>query len=142
MPQGKGFSDLLRSPEGETAGYLWKLKDLYIMQGGTSLANPVALLSSKNASDVLQRLRAEFDFIVVDTPPVLPVADSHILAGLVDGVIMVVRARHTRREAIALGLENFQAPNLLGAVINDVDLDASGYASAYQYYNQNYAGTA
>jgi non-specific protein-tyrosine kinase len=112
------------------------------MPGGSSLANPVALLSSKNANDLLHRLRAEFDFVVIDTPPVLPVADSHILAGLVDGVIIVVRARHTRREAIALGLENFQTPNLLGAVINDVDLNSSGYASAYEYYNHTYAGTA
>jgi polysaccharide chain length determinant protein (PEP-CTERM system associated) len=142
MPSSKGFSDLLRFPDDDTGNYLWKLKDLYIMPGGSSLANPVALLSSKNASAVLQRLRAEFDFVVIDTPPVLPVADSHILAGLVDGVIIVVRARYTRREAIALGLENFQASNLLGAVINDVDLNASGYASAHQYYNQNYAGTA
>lgn len=142
MPPCRGFSDLLRSPDDETGNYLWKLKDLYIMPGGSSLANPVALLSSKNAGDLLQRLRGEFDFVVIDTPPVLPVADSHILAGLVDGVILVVRARYTRREAIALGLENFQAPNLLGAVINDVDLNASGYASAHQYYSQNYAGTA
>ena len=80
--------------------------------------------------------------LVIDTPPVLPVVDSHILAGLVDGAIVVVRARYTRREAIALGLENFQASNLLGAMINDVDLNASGYASAHQYYNQNYVGTA
>jgi capsular exopolysaccharide synthesis family protein len=142
MPQSKGFSDLLRSPDDATSEYLWKLKDLYIMPGGTSLANPVALLSSRSAGAVLQRLRSEFDFVVIDTPPVLPVADSHILAGLADGVIMVVRARYTRREAIALGLENFQATNLLGAVINDVDLNASGYASAHQYYNQTYAGTA
>jgi capsular exopolysaccharide synthesis family protein len=142
IPQSEGFSDLLRSPESDRAEYLWKLKDLYVMPGGTSLTNPVALLTSKNAAAVLQRLRGEFDFIVIDTPPVLPVVDSHILAGLADGIILVVRARYTRREAIALGLESFQAANLFGAVINDVDPHGSGYASAYQYYNQHYAGTA
>ena len=47
MPQAKGFSDLLRSPDDATSDYLWKLKDLYIMPGGESLSNPVALLSSK-----------------------------------------------------------------------------------------------
>ena len=53
MPKGKGFSDLLRSPGEESSDYLWKLNELYIMQGGSSLANPVALLSSKNASAVV-----------------------------------------------------------------------------------------
>jgi capsular exopolysaccharide synthesis family protein len=142
IPHSKGFADLLRSPHSDSAEFLWKLKDLYVMPGGTGLSNPVSLLTSKNAAAVLQRLRGEFDFIVVDTPPVLPVVDSHVLAGLADGVILVVRARYTRREAIALGLEVFQAPNLFGAVINDVDPHGSGYASAYQYYNEHYAGTA
>jgi succinoglycan biosynthesis transport protein ExoP len=142
IPRSKGFADLLRSPGSDSAEFLWKLKDLYVMSGGTGLSNPVGLLTSKNAAGVLQRLRGEFDFIVIDTPPVLPVVDSHILAGLADGVIMVIRARYTRREAVALGLESFTASNLFGAVVNDVDPHGSGYASAYQYYNQNYAGMA
>src|SRR5579871_2837678 len=142
IPRGKGFADLLRAPESETSQYIWKVKDLYVMPGGTSLQNPVALLTSKHAAAVLQRLRQEFDFIVIDSPPVLPVVDSHILAGLADGAIMVVRARYTRRDVLSLGLENFQAANLFGAVVNDVDPRTSGYASAYQYYNQHYAGTA
>ena len=142
IPRSEGFADLLRSPDSDTAEYLWKLRDLYVMPGGMGLSNPVGLLTSKNAAAVLQRLRGEFDFIIIDTPPVLPVVDSHILAGLADGTIMVVRSRYTKREAIKLGLEVFQAPNLFGAVVNDVDPHASGYAAAYRYYNQNYAGTA
>jgi hypothetical protein len=54
----------------------------------------------------------------------------------------VVRSRYTKRETIALGLDVFQASNLFGAVVNDLDPRGSGYASAYRYYNQNYAGTA
>jgi succinoglycan biosynthesis transport protein ExoP len=142
IPHSKGFSDFLRAPDTDSSEYLWKLKDLYVMTGGTSLSNPVSLLTSKNAAAIVQRMREEFDFIVIDTPPVLPVVDSHILAGLADGVVMVVRARYTKREALSLGLETFQAANLFGAVVNDVDPHGSGYSSAYQYYNQNYAGTA
>lgn len=133
LTAGKGLSDLLLAPDDETAKYVWKLKDLYIMPGGSSLANPVSLLVSRSTREVLERLRSEFDFIVVDTPPVLPVVDAHILAGLVDGVILVVRARHTRREMVELGLESFQVTNLLGAVLNDVDYQRSGYGYAYQY---------
>lgn len=142
IPRGKGFSELLRAPESDIDEFLWKIKDLYVMQGGTSLTNPVSLLTSKNAAAVLDRLRGQFDFIVIDTPPVLPVVDSHILSALADGVILVVRAHYTRRDVITLGLESFQAPNLFGAVINDLDPQGSGYASAYQYYNEHYAGMA
>lgn len=134
LTASKGLSDLLLAPDDDTAKYVWKLKDLYIMPGGSSLANPVSLLVSKSTGSVLERLRSEFDFIVVDTPPVLPVVDTHILAGLVDGVVLVVRARQTRREMVELGLDGFQVPNLLGAVVNDVDYQRSGYGYAYQYY--------
>jgi capsular exopolysaccharide synthesis family protein len=136
LKTGKGFSDLLRTPEDEIAKYVWKLGDLSIIPGGSSLANPVSLLASPSVRDLLKRLRGEFDFIVVDTPPVLPIVDTHILAGLVDGVVLVVRARYTRREVLERGLESFQVTNLLGAVVNDVDYQRSRYAYAYQYQSR------
>ena len=135
---GKGFSDLLRAPEDEIGKYFWKLRDLYIMRGGSILANPVSLLASQSVKEVLERLRGEFDFIVIDTPPLLPIVDTHILSGLVDGVILVVRARYTRREVLERGLESFQATNLLGAVVNDVDYRRTRYAYAYQYQSKQY----
>jgi capsular exopolysaccharide synthesis family protein len=135
---GKGFSDLLRAPEDDIGKYVWKLRDLYIMPGGSTLSNPVSLLASQSVKEVLERLRLEFDFIVIDTPPLLPIVDTHILAGLVDGVFLVVRARYTRREVLERGLESFQATNLLGAVVNDVDYRRTRYAYAYQYQNEQY----
>lgn len=136
LKAGKGFSDLLQAPGDEIGKYVWKLGDLFIMPGGSILANPVSLLASQSVPDLFKRLRGEFDFIVVDTPPVLPIVDTHILAGLVDGVILVVRARYTRREVLERGLESFQVTNLLGAVVNDVDYQRSRYAYAYQYQSQ------
>ena len=138
LKPGKGFSDLLRAPEDEVGKYFWKLKDLYIMPGGSILSNPVSLLASPGVKEVLERLRGEFDFIVLDTPPLLPIVDTHILAGLVDGVILVVRARYTGREVLERGLESFQATNLLGAVVNDVDYHSTRYAYAYQYQSKQF----
>ena len=138
LKPGKGFSDLLRAPDDEIGKYVWKLKDLYIMPGGSILSNPVSLLASQSVKEVLERLRGEFDFIVIDTPPLLPIVDTHILSGLVDGVILVVRARYTRREVLERGLESFQATNLLGAVVNDVDYRRTRYAYAYQYQSKQY----
>ncbi len=133
-----GFSDLLVSPEDDWTRYTWKVKDLFVMPGGSSLANPVELLASGNARKVLERLRCEFAMIVVDAPPVLPIVDTHILAGLADAVMLVVRARYTRREIFQRAIESFQANNLMGAVLNDVDYERSRYAYAYRYYSKNY----
>ena len=74
--------------------------------------------------------------MVVDAPPVLPIADTHILSGLVDKVLFVVRARQTPRELFHHALEGFDASNLLGAVLNDVDYQRSRYAYAYEYYKK------
>ena len=133
LKPNQGFSDLLRAPEDGIGKYVWKLGDLSIIPGGSSLLNPVSLLASQSVRDLLKRLKGEFDFIVVDTPPVLPIVDTHILAGLMDGIIMVVRARYKRREVLERSLESFQVPNLLGAVVNDVDYQRTRYAYAYQY---------
>ena len=138
LKAGKGFSDLLRAPQDDIGKYVWKLNDLYIMPGGSILSNPVSLLASQSVKEVLERLRGEFNFIVIDTPPLLPIVDTHILSGLVDGVILVVRARYTRRGVLERGLESFQATNLLGAVVNDVDYRRTRYAYAYQYQSEQY----
>jgi len=72
----------------------------------------------------------------VDAPPVLPIADSHILAGLCDKVLFVVRARQTPRELFQHAIEGFEPSHVLGAVLNDVDYQKSRYAYAYQYYKK------
>ena len=141
LKPGRGFSDLLRAPQDEIGKYIWKLKGLHIMPGGSILSNPVSLLASQSVKEVLERLRGEFDFIVIDTPPLLPIVDTHILSGLVDGVILVVRARYTRRDVLERGLESFQATNLLGAIVNDVDYRRTRYAYAYQYQGKPYQAT-
>jgi Mrp family chromosome partitioning ATPase len=84
-------------------------------------------------------LKQRFAYVIVDTPPVLPIADSHILAGLTDKVLLVVRARQTPRELFQHAVEGFDAANLMGAVLNDVDYQRSRYAYAYEYYKKKAA---
>lgn len=74
--------------------------------------------------------------IIVDAPPTLPIADSHILSGLSDKVVFVVRARQTPRELFQHAVESFDTSNVLGAVLNDVDYQRSRYAYAYEYYKK------
>jgi polysaccharide biosynthesis transport protein len=133
---GKGFHTLLLRPDDDPEKYAHKMKGIDIIPSNVPSANPVAALASPKARAVFEKLREKYAFIVVDAPPILPIADSHILSGLVDKVLFVVRARQTPRELFQHALEGFDAANLLGAVLNDVDYQRSRYAYAYQYYKK------
>lgn len=134
----KGFTDFLAKPEDSLGEYLRQLNGLSIFPGSRNRLIPVSALSPRNLGAVFARFRREFQFIVVDSPPLVPIADSHVLAGLSDGVVVVARARTTSRELFQAALENLRGANLLGVVLNDVDFERSRYAYAYQYYEKNY----
>ena len=101
--------------------------------------NTGAALSSPKTRSVFERLRQEFAMIIIDAPPTLPIADSHILSGLSDKVVFVVRAKQTPRELFQHAVESFDTTNVLGAVLNDVDYHRSRYAYAYEYYKKTAA---
>jgi polysaccharide chain length determinant protein (PEP-CTERM system associated) len=132
----KGFHNLLVHSDGKPDRYIERVDDLYVIPGGIAQANPVAALSSPKARAIFEQLKPHFAYIIVDSPPVLPIADSHILAGLSDKVLFVVRARQTPRELFQHAVEDFESAELLGAVLNDVDYQRSRYAYAYQYYKK------
>ena len=136
VPTDKGFHNLLVHSDGNPDRYVMQFKQLYVIPGGVSQANPVAALSSAKARAVFEQLKQKFAYIIVDAPPVLPIADSQILAGIVDKVLFVIRARQTPRELFQHAIEGFEAANLLGAVLNDVDYQRSRYAYAYEYYKK------
>jgi capsular exopolysaccharide synthesis family protein len=136
VPDDKGFYNLLVSNGAQTEAYIEKQNELYVIPGGVAVGNPVTALSSPKARALFESLEQQFGYIVVDTPPVLPIADSHILAGLTDKVLLVVRARQTPRELFQHAIEGFDPANLLGAVLNDVDYQRSRYAYAYEYYKK------
>ena len=136
VPVEAGFHNLLISGEGKPDRYIMNVGELGVIPGGVSEANPVAALSSPRARVVFENLKQQFTYIVVDAPPVLPIADSHILGGLTDKVLFVVRARQTPRELFQHAIEDFEAERLLGAVLNDVDYQRSRYAYAYEYYKK------
>lgn len=131
-----GFHNLLLHPDANINHYVHQVRSLFVIPGAVTPANPVAALSSPKARAVFDELKKGFAYIIVDAPPVLPIADSHILTGLVDKVLFVVRARQTPRELFQHALEGFDAANLLGAVLNDVDYQRSRYAYAYEYYKK------
>jgi polysaccharide chain length determinant protein (PEP-CTERM system associated) len=136
----KGFSDLLAQTGGDISPYISKLGNLDVIMGGALPVNPVGLLASPQARELLARLRKEYRLIVLDSPPLVPIADSHVLAGLADGVVLVVRARQTRRELFRRAIESLGAANVLGVVLNDVEYGDTRYAYAYRHYQRHYLG--
>lgn len=106
--------------------------NLSIITSGPLPPNPSELLGSRRMAEVLAQLKSQADVILLDSPPIIAVADAAILASKVDGVILVVQAYKTKRDfarkAKAI-LEKANA-NLLGVVLNNVKMDVS----FYRYY--------
>ena len=103
---------------------------------GPTPPNPAELIGSTRMRETLEELRGSYDFIILDSPPVLPVTDAVVLAREVDGVVQVVKGHDTPRELIRRARDQLLQANahLLGAVINNVDL---GWGDLY-FYNRYY----
>jgi capsular exopolysaccharide synthesis family protein len=138
LNDSKGFGDLLAAKSSDVHPYITKVGNLHVISGDCQPVNTVGLLASAFTRETFARLREEFQFIVLDSPPIVPIADSHILAGLADGVLIVVRARQTQRELLRRAIESLGATNILGVALNDVNYKDSSYAYACRYYNRHY----
>jgi capsular exopolysaccharide synthesis family protein len=140
VPSTRGLTDLLLDGDMPLSPCLRRVEHLTVLPCGPTLPNPLEALSSGRTRSLFEMLRRDFQYIVVDLPPILPIADSQIISRFADAVILVVRANQTRRELLEHALERFKAPNVLGAVLNGVEVHRSSYAYAYDYYAQEYLG--
>jgi len=129
LPPGPGLAEYLAGA-AELKDVMRFLPDhnLTVLDAGVSPANPAELLGSTAMRRLLDHLRTRFDRVILDTPPVLPLADVAVLAPLVDGALMVVRAGVTPKPAIENALRAFDSSRLLGVVLNE-----SGMEQDYRY---------
>jgi capsular exopolysaccharide synthesis family protein len=132
LSAGKGLSELLEGNDTDLEPYISRINNLDVICAGSTPRNPAALLASSRTREVLGKLREHYQVIVLDSPPVVPIPDSHILAGICDGVLLVARARHTRQDLLQRAADSLGGANLT-VVLNDVDYTATPYAHAYQY---------
>jgi polysaccharide biosynthesis transport protein len=121
--------------------------NLFVIAAGRIPPNPSELLSSERMNALLANLRSgPFDWVIIDTPPVLAVTDAVIVARAVSGVVFVIGSEMTRRVHAERAIETLTAGKTksIGAVLNRVDLDRNRYYySRYYGYNyQNYYGTS
>jgi len=140
-PSSPGLSDFLR---GEADEYSIIQTDqqnnLFFIPAGRPVANPAELLSNMQLKGLLDRLGPLFDWVILDAPPVLPVSDAGVLAGLCDGVLFVIRAGSTAFDLAQLACQEFREMKLVGVVLNRVEESVAAAYGAYSYYGGNGTG--
>jgi succinoglycan biosynthesis transport protein ExoP len=109
---------------------------LSLINAGPVPPNPVELLGSEKMANLIDLLREPFDFILVDTPPVLAVSDAMVLGPRLNGAILVVRGGKTPREALKQAREKLDAHKIkgIGVIINYVKMRDFGYYYTDSYY--------
>lgn len=101
--------------------------NISVLPGGMSPLHPTELLGSLAMRRVVERVRSRFDRIVLDTPPVAPLADVGVLLPLVDGALVIVRAGATPKPLIEAALADLDQRKVLGLVLNDVGVADDRY---------------
>jgi capsular exopolysaccharide synthesis family protein len=132
-PSTPGLSDYLRGhasdPEIIQHG---QEGNLCFIAAGSSGSDPSELLSNGMLDKLLDRLAPLFDWVIIDSPPCLPVADANVLAGHCDGVLFVLRARSTPSAAADKARKELQKRKVIGVVMNAVE-ETNSYAAYYSY---------
>jgi polysaccharide biosynthesis transport protein len=132
-----GLSHLIRSRSTleEVIQVSKEVPNLSVITSGSLPPNPSELLASERMKSILAELRAQFDMIIIDTPPAL-VTDAQILATKSDGVIYVLRPGKTRIIAAQTPLEEFEriGANMIGVVMNRIPRNREYYYGGYDYY--------
>jgi len=134
----EGLTTVLLEEEPLLDGRLQEtgIENLRLLTSGPLPPNPSELLGSQKMRTLIERLEAEADVVVFDTPPALPVTDAVVLATQTDGVLLVAEAGKTRRSAALGAVENMRqvGANVLGAVLNRLSPRRSGSYYYYYYY--------
>jgi capsular exopolysaccharide synthesis family protein len=126
---GPGICEWLRE-ERTSVMNIYRLEDagLWILPAGRAPSNPLGLLQSTRLPVLMDQLAAYFDWIIIDSPPVLPLADTSIWMRIAEGILLVTRIGTTEKKQLERGLEALDPTKMLGALVNSSAVSAySGY---------------
>jgi protein-tyrosine kinase len=131
-----GISEWWAQPNAPVTEFLYRLEGLplWLFPAGLPSEHPTEILQSARLAALMTQFSGWFDWIIVDSAPLLPLADANLWARLVDGVLLVVRENRTPRRALEKGLESLDDPKIIGVVLNE----ASEFDRIH-YYDQYYA---
>lgn len=141
----RGFTNILTQPDVETEEITrpTPLPNLDLMCAGALLPNPAEILQTPAFQRALHKLLAEYDRVIFDSPPVVPVTDSQVIGRQVDGAILVARSHQTNRDVFGRAVELLNAVNvnLLGGLMNGIDMSQELYGQYYYQYTQDASET-
>jgi capsular exopolysaccharide synthesis family protein len=128
-----GLAEWLQSGS-ETPSNIYRLAglDFWLMPAGDPPANPLELMQAGKLSTLFRQVTNLFDWIIVDSPPLLPLADTTVWQRLTDGALLVAREGTTRKTQLQRGVEILKKSDLLGVVLNSCS--QSEHESYYQRY--------
>jgi capsular exopolysaccharide synthesis family protein len=128
-PAAPGLADYLQNTATEfEVTHRGAEEGLCFIPAGNHVTHPSELISSDRMKQFLDMVRPAFDWIIIDSPPALPVADASVLGGLVDGVLFVVRANSTPSEVSQKACKELRDAHILGVVLNTAE-ESAGYNS-------------
>lgn len=139
-----GLSNYLANINVKEKDFIKKteIPNLFVITSGPVPPNPAELLSSARMKEMIQNLKEDYDAVVLDGAPVLPVTDSVILAAIADRTVIVVSSGETHNDelkSVKATLDNAGA-NIAGVVLNKAELQGKGY-SKYHKYGKGYYGS-
>jgi capsular exopolysaccharide synthesis family protein len=122
--------------DAELAVYPTDVPGLFVTPSGPTPPNPSELLASDRMGDLVAAIRTQFDYVVLDTPPVLPVTDAVVAGALADGTVLCLRAGKVLRDEAAACRDRLRRADVkvLGTVLNGHRSSQGGAGKRYQYY--------
>ncbi|MGQ9458892.1 MAG: polysaccharide biosynthesis tyrosine autokinase [Anaerolineae bacterium] len=142
LPNRAGLTNFILDTEDDIDRYLQdaETENLRILTSGPLPPNPLDMVASRRADQAIQALLERCEVLIVDSPPVLTVADAMVLATKVKAAILVIQAGSTRRDVILRAYRTLQKAgvDVLGPVLNRVRLSDLGYYYSYYYYGYYY----
>ncbi len=112
-----------------------RLENLFLIPSGSEISNPAELVANGRLKFLLQRVEPLFDWIIIDSPPAVPVSDASLLANSCDGVLMVVRSNATPVDMARKARQEFPDKVLVGVVLNGTSGETGAYS---RYYYEAY----
>jgi capsular exopolysaccharide synthesis family protein len=143
VPNLSGLSDGLKTSDERKLALIQISPTLTLLPAGRPEPDPMAALSSARMRRVVAEAAESFDWVILDTPPVGLLTDAHLLAAMVDGALLVVRAERTPYEAVKRATDIIGRERVLGVVLNAVEPDVAlrkqsyGMSYGYNYYGQD-----
>lgn len=134
LPELSGLAEWLEAEDGRPLAEIYQMEGagFWFLPAGVPPENPLELLQSDRMQELMNLLAARFDWIIIDSPPLLPVADTSVWAKLSDGMLLVVREGKTEKRQLRRALAGVDTSSVLGIVINSCSTtDEKHYYARY-----------